>query len=108
MSKVKCESCGRMFDRDKTVEKFDKQYDDYGAYDYLFLFNNFCFDCAVDIYEEDENEGMYSDGSDCSNCQSSLSGGSLVMPWEDGDNPNAYVICPNCRTKNLIEGYGND
>ena len=37
---------------------------------------------------------------DCINCGMSLSGGDLTLPWEDGDNPNAYIICPHCRTKN--------
>ena len=26
------------------------------------------------------------------NCGQSLSGGELTLPWEDGDNPNAYII----------------
>lgn len=38
---------------------------------------------------------------DCINCGMSLSGGDLTLPWEDDDNPNAYIICPHCRTKTL-------
>lgn len=45
---------------------------------------------------------------DCINCGMSLSGGDLTLPWEDGDNPNAYIICPHCRTKNTVYGYGED
>jgi hypothetical protein len=45
---------------------------------------------------------------DCINCQQSLSGGDLTHPWEDGNNSNAYVICPHCRTKNILYGFGGD
>ena len=45
---------------------------------------------------------------DCINCGMSLSGGDLTLPWEDGDNPNAYIICPHCRNKNTVYGYGED
>ena len=29
-------------------------------------------------------------------------GGDLTLPWEDDDNPNAYVICPHCGYKNTV------
>ena len=45
---------------------------------------------------------------DCINCGMSLSGGDLTLPWEDGDNPNAYIICPHRRKKNTVYGYGED
>jgi len=32
----------------------------------------------------------------------------LVLPWEDGDNPEAYIECPKCKTKNVVEGFGDD
>lgn len=107
MSKVKCESCGKSFNRDNVVEQFDERYGD-GTYEYCYQWNNFCFDCAVEIYEENNGDGTYSDGSNCSNCQGSLSGGSLTMPWEDGDNSSAYIICPHCGMKNYVDGYGID
>ena len=44
----------------------------------------------------------------CENCGRSLDGGELTLPWEDGDNPTAYVICPHCRYKNIQYGYGED
>ena len=37
-----------------------------------------------------------------------LDNGVLVLPWEDGNNPTAYVICPHCRHKNTVYGYGED
>ena len=44
----------------------------------------------------------------CLNCQQSLSGGELTDRWEDGGNAEAYVICPHCRYKNIMYGYGGD
>lgn len=45
---------------------------------------------------------------DCLNCQQSLEGAVLTLPWEDGDNEYAYVTCPYCRYENIVEGYGED
>lgn len=45
---------------------------------------------------------------ECINCQQSLSGGDLTLPWEDGNNKYAYVICLHCRCKNIIYGFGED
>jgi uncharacterized CHY-type Zn-finger protein len=39
---------------------------------------------------------------ECINCQQSLSGGVLTERWEDGNNTNAYVICPHCRRQPLL------
>lgn len=44
----------------------------------------------------------------CSNCEQSLSGGNLILPWEDGDNSYAYVTCPCCGHKNIKYGFGED
>lgn len=44
----------------------------------------------------------------CENCGQSLEGGDFSLPWEDGDNAFAYVICPHCRHKNILYGYGED
>lgn len=45
---------------------------------------------------------------ECENCGQSLSGGALTLPWEDGDNPNAYETCPHCGHENTVHGYGED
>lgn len=45
---------------------------------------------------------------ECINCQQSLSGGDLTLPWEDGDNKHAYVTCPHCGYKNIRYGFGED
>ena len=45
---------------------------------------------------------------ECENCGMPLEGGEFTAPWEDGDNPNAYVICPHCRYKNILYGFGED
>ncbi len=46
----------------------------------------------------------------CGNCDEVELKGKypLVLPWEDGDNPAAYVECPRCRMKNIVEGFGVD
>ena len=44
----------------------------------------------------------------CVNCDCSLRGGELTLPWEDGDNPYAYITCPHCGEENIQEGYGED
>ena len=46
--------------------------------------------------------------NECENCGCDLSSGLIVLPWEDGDNPNAYVECPRCGHKNTQYGYGED
>ena len=42
----------------------------------------------------------------CESCGRSLDNGILVLPWENGNNPTAYVICSHCRHKNTVYGYG--
>ena len=44
----------------------------------------------------------------CESCGRSLDNGILVLPWEDGNNPTAYVICSHCRHKNTVYGYGEN
>ena len=44
----------------------------------------------------------------CVNCGRSLLGAYLTLTWEDGDNEYAYVICPHCRYRNILYGYGED
>lgn len=44
----------------------------------------------------------------CENCEQLLRRGTLTLPWEDGDNPYAYITCPHCGYENIIEGYGED
>jgi RNase P subunit RPR2 len=46
------------------------------------------------------------DGRFCLSCQAPLRG-DLTSPWEDGDNPHAYVTC-RCGFKNPIYGFGED
>ena len=45
---------------------------------------------------------------ECENCGQSLDRGVLTLPWEDGNNPYAYVTCPYCRHENTVYGYGED
>ena len=44
----------------------------------------------------------------CISCGQSISRGYLTVPWEDGDNPYAYVRCPYCGYENIQDGMGGD
>jgi DNA-directed RNA polymerase subunit RPC12/RpoP len=46
--------------------------------------------------------------NECINCQQSLSGGELTLPWEDGDNSHAYITCPHCGYENIKCGFGEE
>lgn len=45
---------------------------------------------------------------ECIQCQHSLKGACVTLPWEDDDNPYAYIKCPSCGYENIVEGYGED
>lgn len=45
----------------------------------------------------------FSNGDTCTNCGWSLDGAPYYAPWEDGDNPYEYVICPHCNAKNNLD-----
>lgn len=45
---------------------------------------------------------------ECENCGQSLDRGVLTLPWEDGNNPYAYVTCPYCGHENTVCGYSED
>ncbi len=58
MSKTeKCECCGEMFDRNEVVNRFDEEYG-IGTYDHLYSMNDFCYDCAEEIMNEDSKSGI--------------------------------------------------
>ena len=44
----------------------------------------------------------------CPYCGADLSRTSITLPWEDGDNPYAYVTCPRCGEEITVGGYGED
>lgn len=44
----------------------------------------------------------------CEICQSSLKGGDGSLPWEDGNNANAYIRCSSCGHENIRYGFGED
>ncbi len=46
--------------------------------------------------------------STCENCGEPLTGGKLTLPWEDGNNRDAYIKCPHCGHKNKQYGFGED
>ena len=45
---------------------------------------------------------------ECENCQGSLAGGDVTLPWEDGNNAYAYVVCRHCGHENTEYGFGED
>ena len=46
---------------------------------------------------------------ECLNCGRKLgSDCELTLPWEDGDNAEAYITCSICGYKNEAYGYGED
>lgn len=53
-------------------------------------------------------KGMIRKMQKCLNCQQPLTDGALTLPWEDGNNPLAYVECPICGYKNDVYGFGED
>lgn len=46
--------------------------------------------------------------NDCESCQASLSGGVRYLPYEDGSNSTAYIVCPSCGHHNDRYGFGED
>lgn len=44
----------------------------------------------------------------CNGCQQPLAGSELTAPYEDGNNPHAYVTCRHCGTQNIMFGFGED
>lgn len=44
----------------------------------------------------------------CQMCQASLAGGDSYMPYEDGSNSHAYIVCPSCKHENIRYGFGED
>jgi hypothetical protein len=44
----------------------------------------------------------------CEICQSSLFGGTSYLPYEDGSNSHAYIVCPSCGHENIRYGFGED
>lgn len=44
----------------------------------------------------------------CIACGQSLRGGDFVLPWEEGDNPGAFIRCPHCGYENDRDGFGED
>ena len=45
---------------------------------------------------------------ECINCQRSLRGEVVIHKWERGDNSEAFVVCPGCRTENILWGTEGD
>lgn len=72
-----------------------------------------CPNCSVLFKKGDSFVSPWDDdydscSSECESCGQSLAGASLTLPWEDGDNPYAYVTCPHCGYENIKYGYGED
>lgn len=46
--------------------------------------------------------------NECEICQASLKDGERYLPYEDGSNEYAYIVCPECGHKNIMYGFGED
>jgi hypothetical protein len=44
----------------------------------------------------------------CEDCQESLAGSELTLPWENGDNSYSYVACRRCRLQKVVYGFGEN
>lgn len=66
-------------------------------------------DCGVDQLVARSSSSLSSGGSDdCEACQASLDDGIRYLPYEDGSNSHAYIICPSCNHENIRYGFGED
>lgn len=67
--------------------------------------NDYDYDEYEDEDEDYEDDGIfnYYDSNTCISCGQSLSHSISYLPWEDGSNEYAYIICSNCGCKNLFE-----
>lgn len=45
---------------------------------------------------------------ECMECGKSLVNEDVILPWEEGGNPNAFIRCPRCGFENIVYGYGED
>ncbi len=98
-SEPQCPTCGSTLDGEELIE---------GSY--------WCDTCGVIVVDRGGDLLLAPPGSpllgvgrsadDCGACQSSLSGGTSYMPYEDGSNTHAYIICPSCGAENIRDGFG--
>ncbi|WP_159468998.1 hypothetical protein [Streptomyces caniferus] len=75
--------------------------------------NDSCFGWRVYFDEggtlvDPPNRGKNGGGRTCRWCQSALSGGTSYLPHEDGNNSQAYIVCPSCKQENILYGFGED
>ena len=68
-----------------------------------------CWKCDVEFVSEDGRlveRGLSRQGERpeqrCAGCDSSMKGAEATAPWEDGDNADGYVTCPNCGFQNYM------
>jgi|tagenome__1003787_1003787.scaffolds.fasta_scaffold20982535_6 uncharacterized protein YbaR (Trm112 family) len=47
-------------------------------------------------------------GRTCERCDAWLDDGVHYLPYEDGSNSHAYIICPSCKHENIQYGFGED
>lgn len=67
-----------------------------------------CSDCGSSFYLTDGGvliiDPPKGSGHTCENCGESLSGGTYVAAWEEG-NAGPYTICPHCGYRNYEYDY---
>lgn len=74
-----------------------------------------CPNCVGGVYFMEDGELVDSmhrssrtGGDGCEMCQASLAGGERYLPYENGSNAHAYIICPSCKHENIRFGFGED
>ena len=67
-----------------------------------------CASCGDRFIVEDDGELVNvrhrrkKSGRTCVNCGRSLEGGKHTAPWENGNNPDEYIVCPHCHYANFL------
>ncbi len=90
-----CPTCGGALDPEGLIE---------GSY--------WCESCGT-VFVDQINElvdlkELRPSGRTCTWCEASLDDGDHYLPYEDGSNSHAYIICPSCKGQNTQHGFGED
>lgn len=72
-----------------------------------------CPKCGVLFFQDGKyvspwDDDYIDDYGTCECCGQSLERASFTLPWEDGNNPFAFVTCPHCGHKEIKYGFGED
>lgn len=85
----------------ETADEFDYSTIDNCPYCHRSLCGYGCVYCNVEFVLEDsrlfERASSSRHGArQCARCDKSMAGGEFTAAWENGNNADAYITCPNC------------